>query len=163
MLGTIDWIVIGIYFLMLIGIVLWASRKQDSTEDYFLAGRNVGWFAIGASLFASNVGSEHIVGLAGQGASTGLAMAHWELHAWVMLMLGWIFVPFYYKSGVYTMPEFLERRFNSAARWILSLVSLAAYVLTKVSVTVFAGALVFKTLLPDTFGSPEMRFGWARF
>ena len=158
MLGTIDWIVIGIYFLMLVAIVWWASRKQDSTEDYFLAGRNVGWFAIGASLFASNVGSEHIVGLAGQGANTGLAMAHWELHAWLMLMLGWVFVPFYYQSGVYTMPEFLERRFNSAARWILSLVSLAAYVLTKVSVTVFAGALVFKTLLPDTFGSPEMAF-----
>ena len=158
MLGFVDWAIIAAYFLLLAGVVWWSSRKQDSTADYFLAGRNVGWFAIGASLFASNVGSEHIVGLAGAGASTGMAMAHWELHSWVLIMLAWIFVPFYYKSGVYTMPEFLERRFNSTARWILSLVSLAAYVFTKVSVTIYAGALVFKTLLPDTFGSPENAF-----
>lgn len=145
----IDWLVIGVYFSALVVVVWWSSRKQDTTEDYFLAGRNIGFFAIGASLFASNIGSEHIVGLAGQGTSSGMAMAHWELHAWVMIMLGWVFVPFYYRSGVYTMPEFLERRFNSTARWILSIVSLFAYVVTKVSVTVYAGALVFKTLLPE--------------
>lgn len=158
MLGMLDWAIIAAYFLILLGIVYWTSRRNESTDDYFLAGRNVGWFAIGASLFASNIGSEHIVGLAGAGVSTGMAMAHWELHAWVMIMLGWVFVPFYYKSGVSTMPEFLERRFGSTTRWILSLVSLAAYVLTKVSVTVYAGALVFKTLLPDTFGTPENAF-----
>jgi SSS family solute:Na+ symporter len=158
MLGMLDWAIIALYFLILLGIVYWTSRRNESTDDYFLAGRNVGWFAIGASLFASNIGSEHIVGLAGAGASTGMAMAHWELHAWVMIMLGWVFVPFYYKSGVSTMPEFLERRFGSTTRWILSLVSLAAYVLTKVSVTVYAGAIVFKTLLPDTFGTPENAF-----
>ena len=158
MLGTLDWAIIAIYFLILLGIVYWTSRRNESTDDYFLAGRNVGWFAIGASLFASNIGSEHIVGLAGAGASTGMTMAHWELHAWVMIMLGWIFVPFYYTSGVSTMPEFLERRFGATTRWILSLVSLAAYVLTKVSVTVYAGAIVFKTLLPETFGSPDNAF-----
>ncbi len=157
-LNVLDWTVVSIYFLVLIGVVWWSSRKQDTTEDYFLAGRNIGWFAIGASLFASNIGSEHIVGLAGSGANNGMAMAHWELHAWVMLMLGWIFVPFYYTSGVFTMPEFLEKRFNSKTRWILSLVSLGAYVLTKVSVTVYAGAVVFEVLLPDTFGSPENAF-----
>ncbi len=154
----VDWGVLGLYFLALLAVVWWSSRKQETSADYFLAGRNMGWFAIGASIFASNIGSEHIVGLAGQGASTGMAMAHWELHAWIALTLGWVFVPFYYQSGVYTMPEFLERRFNATARWILSLVSLAAYVFTKVSVTVYAGALVFKTLLPDTFGSPENAF-----
>lgn len=148
-LSSLDWIVIGIYFLGMIAIVWWSSRKQDTAEDYFLAGRNIGWFAIGASLFASNIGSEHIVGLSGQGAASGMAMAHWELHAWVMIMLAWVFVPFYYRSGVFTMPEFLERRFNSTTRWILSVVSLIAYVFTKVSVTVYAGALVFQTLLPD--------------
>ena len=158
MLGVIDWIVVAIYFLILIGIVYYTSRKQDSAEDYFLAGRNIGWFVIGASLFASNVGSEHIVGLAGSGATSGMGMAHWELHAWALIMLGWIFVPFYYTSGVSTMPEFLEKRFSSTTRWVLSLVSLAAYVLTKVSVTVYAGAIVFKTLLPETFGSPENAF-----
>jgi SSS family solute:Na+ symporter len=144
-----DWIVIGLYFLALAAVVFWSSRRQNTAADYFLASRNIGFFAVGASLFASNIGSEHIVGLSGQGASTGMAMAHWELHAWVMIMLAWVFVPFYYRSGVYTMPEFLERRFNSAARWILSIVSLVAYVFTKVSVTVYAGALVFKTLLPE--------------
>ena len=154
----IDWIVIAIYLGGLMVIVWRSSRKQETSTDYFLAGRNIGWFAIGASIFASNIGSEHIVGLAGQGASTGMAMAHWELHAWITLMLAWFFVPFYHRSGVFTMPEFLEKRFNSQARWILSLVSLAAYVFTKVSVTVYAGALVFKTLLPDTFGSPENAF-----
>lgn len=149
MLQSLDWMVIGAYFLGLIVVVWWSSRKQQTTADYFLAGRNVGWFAVGASLFASNIGSEHIVGLAGQGTQSGMAMAHWELHAWIMIMLAWVFVPFYYRSGVYTMPEFIEKRFNATARWMLSIVSLVAYVVTKVSVTVYAGAMVFEVLLPE--------------
>jgi len=157
-LTALDWGIVGIYFAALIGIVWWSSKKQDTTADYFLAGRNVGWFVIGASLFASNIGSEHVVGLAGQGAVSGMAMAHYELHAWIMVMLAWVFVPFYYRTGVYTVPEFLEKRFGSTTRWILSLVSLIAYVFTKVSVTVYAGAVVFSTLLPTTFGSPENAF-----
>ncbi len=157
-LTTFDWFVVAGYFLLLLGVALAVVRKQTDTTQYFLAGRNVGFFAIGASIFASNIGSEHIVGLAGQGASTGLAMAHYELHAWVVVLLAWVFVPFYYNAGVFTMPEFLEKRFGPRPRWILSLVSLAAYVLTKVSVTVYAGAVVFSTLLPDTFGSPENAF-----
>ncbi len=155
---TIDWFIIAAYFILIVGIVWWSSRKVQTSTDYFLAGRHIGWFVVGASLFASNIGSEHIVGLAGNGAHSGMAMAHWELHAWVMVLLAWVFVPFYYKAGVFTMPEFLERRFNSTTRWILSLVSLTAYVFTKVSVTVYAGALVFRTLLPDTFGSPDNAF-----
>ncbi|MCY4269002.1 MAG: sodium/solute symporter, partial [Gammaproteobacteria bacterium] len=154
----LDWLVIAAYFTALLGLVLAVTRRQQTSTDYFLAGRNVGFFAIGASIFASNIGSEHIVGLAGQGASTGLAMAHYELHAWIVVLLAWVFVPFYYQAGVFTMPEFLERRFGPKPRWILSLVSLAAYVLTKVSVTVYAGAIIFSTLLPDTFGSPEAAF-----
>ena len=154
----LDWFIIAAYFLLLVGIVWWSSRHQDTTTDYFLAGRNLSWFVVGCSLLASNIGSEHIVGLAGNGATSGMAMAHWELHAWIMLMLGWVFVPFYYRSGVFTMPEFLERRFDSRSRWTLSIVSLVAYIFTKVSVTVYAGAVVFMTLLPDTFGSPENAF-----
>lgn len=157
-LTALDWWVIGLYFATLLGIVLVASRRQKTSTDYFLAGRNIGFFAIGASIFASNIGSEHIVGLAGQGASTGMAMAHYELHAWIVVLLAWVFVPFYYQSRVLTIPEFLEKRFGPRPRWILSLVSLAAYVLTKVSVTVYAGALVFQALLPDTFGTPENAF-----
>ena len=148
-MAGLDWLVIAIYFLIMATIVLWSSKKQNTSADYFLAGRNIGWFAIGGSLFASNIGSEHIVGLAGSGAVSGMAMAHWEMHAWIMLMLGWIFVPFYYKANVFTMPEFLEKRFNKYVRWILSVVSLVAYVFTKISVTVYAGALVFQTILPD--------------
>lgn len=155
---TLDWLVIGAYLLLLLAVVATVTRRQNTPADYFLAGRNIGFFAIGASIFASNIGSEHIVGLAGQGASTGMAMAHYELHAWIVVLLAWVFVPFYYNSKVFTMPEFLERRFGPRPRWILSLVSLAAYVLTKVSVTVYAGALVFSTLLPDTFGTPQNAF-----
>lgn len=155
---VLDWIVVTLYFAGLIGVVWWSSKKQDTTKDYFLAGRNIGWFAIGASLFASNIGSEHVVGLAGQGATSGMAMAHYELHAWIMVLLAWVFVPFYYRTAVYTVPQFLEKRFNVTARLILSVVSLIAYVFTKVSVTVYAGALVFQTLLPDVFGSPENAF-----
>ena len=148
-----DWVVIGLYFTGIAGIVWWSARRQKSSADYFLASRNIGWFVIGASLFASNIGSEHIVGLAGSGAKSGVAMAHYELHAWCLLVLGWVFVPFYSRTAVYTMPEFLERRYNSTARWILSLVSLVAYVFTKVSVTVYAGGIVFQTLVPEgTFG-----------
>ena len=157
-LASLDWVVVAAYFMVLIGIVWWSSKKQDTTADYFLAGRNMGWFVIGASLFASNIGSEHVVGLAGQGAVSGMAMAHYELHAWLMVMLAWFFVPFYYRTGVYTVPEFLEKRFGPTTRWILSLVSLVAYIFTKVSVTVYAGAVVFSALLPDTFGTPENAF-----
>lgn len=157
-MSTLDWITVSAYFLLLVGIVRWSSQRQSTSTDYFLAGREIGWFVVGCSLLASNIGSEHIVGLAGNGATSGMAMAHWELHAWIMLLLGWVFVPFYYRSGVFTMPEFLERRFDSKTRWALSLVSLMAYVFTKVSVTVYAGAIVFQSLLPDTFGSPENAF-----
>src|SRR5918994_2547917 len=154
----LDWAVVGAYFVLVVWIVWRSSRHQNTAADYFLAGRHVSWFVVGCSLFASNIGSEHIVGLAGSGANNGMAQAHWELHAWVMIPLAWVFVPFYYRSGVFTMPEFLEKRFDSKARWVLSVVSLVAYVFTKVSVTVYAGAIVFQTLLPDTFGSPDNAF-----
>jgi len=154
----IDWFIIAAYFVVLASIAWYSSRQTSTTTDYFLAGRNLPWFVVGCSLLASNIGSEHIVGLAGNGATSGMAMAHWELHAWIMIMLAWVFVPFYYRSGVFTMPEFLERRFDKRSRWTLSIVSLVAYVFTKVSVTVYAGAVVFMTLLPDTFGSPENAF-----
>jgi SSS family solute:Na+ symporter len=159
----IDWLVIGAYFALIGGVAWWYGRNQKDTADYFLAGRNAGWITIGASIFTSNIGSEHIVGLAGQGAATGMAMAHWELHAWVLIMLAGLFVPFYYKSGVQTIPEFLEKRFSARTRWILSCVSLVAYVFTKVSVTVYAGAIVFQALLPEvslTIGGSTLNAFW---
>ncbi len=146
---SLDWVVISAYFGLIGWVAWWYGRHQKDTKDYFLAGRNAGWITIGASIFTSNIGSEHIVGLAGQGAATGMAMAHWELHAWVLIMLAGLFVPFYYKSGVETIPQFLEKRFSARTRWVLSVVSLVAYIFTKVSVTVYAGAIVFQALLPE--------------
>ena len=148
-MALIDWLVILGYFALLACVVVFTKRKQETSADFFLGGRSVGWLAIGASIFAANIGSEHLIGLAGSGAVAGLSQSHWEFHAWVLILMSWVFLPFYYKSGVSTMPEFLERRFGPKARWILSLVSLAAYVLTKISVTVFAGALFFETMLPE--------------
>src|SRR5688572_21608714 len=149
-LQTLDWIIILIYFLIVAGISYWAARKKkNSAEDYFLAGRHLGWFVVGASIFASNIGSEHLVGLAGSGATDGVALAHYELHAWCLLVLGWVMVPFYMRSRVFTMPEFLERRYNPQARTVLSIISLVAYVLTKIAVGIFAGGIVFSVLLPE--------------
>jgi solute:Na+ symporter, SSS family len=150
--ASLDWIVIGIYFALIAALAAWVmTRKQKTTEDYFLAGRNIGWFVVGASIFASNIGSEHVVGLAGAGAGGKIPMLIYELHAWLVITLGWVFLPFYIRSGVFTMPEFLERRFDSSTRWFLSVFSLVAYVLTKVSVTVYAGGIVISSLLQIDF------------
>lgn len=150
--ATLDWIVIALYFILLAGVAVWViGRGSETTEDYFLAGRNLGWFVVGASIFASNIGSEHVVGLAGAGAGGKIPMLIYELHAWIVLLLGWVFLPFYIRSGVFTMPEFMERRFDSRTRWFLSVFSLVAYVLTKVSVTVYAGGVVISSLLRIDF------------
>ncbi len=152
-MGTLDWIVIGVFFMALIGIIWWVvSQKSNNSEDYFLGGRDATWIAIGASIFASNIGSEHLIGLAGAGASSGMAMAHWEIQGWMILILGWVFVPFYTRSMVLTMPEFLERRYNTQSRTLLSIISLVSYVMTKVAVTVYAGGLVFQ----QVFGIEEL-------
>ena len=146
----LDWLMIGLYFCMLVGIAWWVARKgKDNATDYFLAGRNLGWWVVGASIFMSNIGSEHIVGLAGSGAKDGVAMAHYELHAWCLLVLAWVFVPFYARSLVFTMPEFLERRFSVGSRYVLSIVSLVTFVVSKIAVGIFAGGVVFATLLPE--------------
>jgi SSS family solute:Na+ symporter len=149
-LQTLDWITLSLYFALIMGVAWWVIRKRkDTAADYFLAGRNLGWWLVGASIFASNIGSEHLVGLAGTGATDGVAMAHYELHAWCLLVLAWIFVPFYARSLVFTMPEFLERRFSSHSRYVLSIVSLITFVVSKMAVGIFAGGVVFATLLPE--------------
>ncbi|MCJ7448408.1 MAG: sodium:solute symporter [Bacteroidales bacterium] len=152
-MGALDWIVLGLFCLGLVGIIIWVTRqKAETSTDYFLAGRDATWLAIGASIFASNIGSEHLVGLAGAGASSGMAMAHWEMHGWIILILGWFFVPFYARSGVFTMPEFLEKRYTKGSRSVLSIISLVSYIFTKVAVTVYAGGIVFK----QVFGIESM-------
>jgi len=161
---TLDWLVIAGYFALLLGVAGWVILTgRDTADDYFLAGRNLGWWVVGASIFASNIGSEHLVGLAGSGATDGVAMAHYELHAWCLLVLAWVMVPFYMRSRVFTMPEFLERRFSPANRWLLSVISLVAYVLTKIAVGIFAGGVVFSVLLPELRWGRWIASGSARF
>ena len=151
-----DWAVIGIYFALVFGVAIWATtrerRGKGTPADYFLAGRDAGWFLVGGSLFASNIGSEHLVGLAGTGAASGVAVAQFEILASViLLLLGWVFVPFYLSTGVFTMPEFLERRYSRGARWYLAMISIVGYVLTKISVTIAAGGIVFEALMGIDF------------
>jgi SSS family solute:Na+ symporter len=155
-LETLDWVVVALYFLAVFGVAFGAAWRQkagrETSAGYFLAGRNVGWFVIGASLFASNIGSEHLVGLAGAGASSGVVLGQYEVQAsLILLILGWVFVPFYLKTGVFTMPEFLERRYSPSARWYLAVVSIVGYVLTKISVTIAAGGIVFTSLMGLNF------------
>src|SRR5512136_3337499 len=165
-LQTLDWITLSLYFCLIIGVAWWVIRRRKKTAaDYFLAGRNLSWWIIGASIFASNIGSEHVVGLAGSGAADGVAMAHYELHAWCLLLLGWVFVPFYMRSQVFTMPEFLERRFSPASRYVLSIVSLITFVISKIAVGIFAGGVVFSTLLPEVhlnLGTAHLNESWLR-
>ncbi len=147
-LSTADLFVIGLYFCLVFAIGFYFSRKERTSTDYFLAGRNVGWFAIGASLFVSNISTEHFIGLAGSGASSGLAVGHFEwLACFMLLILGWVFVPFYLRSNVFTMPEFLERRFNRACATYLASISILAYVFTKISVHLYAAAVVLERVV----------------
>jgi SSS family solute:Na+ symporter len=148
--SALDWVLILAYFAVLLGVAWWVVLKgKDTAADYFLAGRNLGWWLVGASIFASNIGSEHVVGLAGSGAADGVALAHYELHAWCLLVLGWVFVPFYMRSMVFTMPEFLERRFSARSRYLLTVVSLVSFIVSKIAVGIFAGGIVFGALMPD--------------
>src|SRR5215470_17417587 len=163
-LTGLDWSMIVLYFGILACVAWWVVRKsKDTATDYFLAGRNLSWWIIGASIFASNIGSEHVVGLAGSGAADGVAMAHYELHAWCLLVLAWVFVPFYMRSQVFTMPEFLERRFSPASRYVLSIVSIITFIVSKIAVGIFAGGVVFGTLFPElqiTIGGATIDSFW---
>ncbi len=145
-----DALIIAVYFIAVFGVGFYHSRNKDNTTEYFLAGKHIGWFALGATLFSTNIGSEHVIGLAGSGASSGLAVGTYEWSAsFCLLLLGWLFIPQYLRSGVFTMPEFLERRFSPGARWYLTTVSLLAYILTKISVALFAAGILAREI-----------FGW---
>src|SRR5712664_3173165 len=147
-LAGIDIAIIAVYFVIIFAIGFYFARKERTSEDYFLASRNVGWFAIGASLFVSNISTEHFIGLAGSGASSGLAVGHFEWLACIMvLILGWVFVPFYLRSNVFTMPEFLELRFNRSCAVYLAGISILAYIFTKISVHLYAAAIVLERVV----------------
>ena len=153
----LDWVII-IVGIMAIAWAVWRSVQKDkrlqqgaNSEDY-LFGKGEPWYIIGAAIFAANIGSEHLVGLAGTGAKAGVGMAHWEMQGWMILILGWLFVPFYQlmnnKMGkIITMPDFLKYRYTPATGSWLSIITLIAYVLTKVSVTAFTGGIFMESLL----------------
>jgi solute:Na+ symporter, SSS family len=146
--APLDWAIVGLYFLVNTAICIWAAMaREKDTTDYFLASRSAGWFLIGSSIFASNIGAEHLVGLAGSGASSGMAFAHWEMHSYLCIVLGWVFAPFYLRANIFTTPEFLEKRYSPATRTFLSGIFLVSYILTKASVTIFAGAFAIQTVL----------------
>jgi SSS family solute:Na+ symporter len=146
--NNLDWFVIVLFGLGMIATVWYSMlKKNESGKDYFLSGRDANWLQIGSSIFSSNIGSEHLVGLAGAGFLTGMAMAHWEMHGWLILVLGWVFVPLYDRMKIFTMPEFLELRFSRGSRNVLSLLTIASLVLTKIAATIYAGDVVVRTLL----------------
>ncbi len=147
-LTTIDWITIAIYFGVVFAVGFWFTRGERTSTDYFLAGRNALWFAVGASIFSTNIGSEHLIGLAGSGADSGLAVGAYEMSAvFCILILAWVFLPYYLGSRVFTMPEYLEKRFNAGCRWTMTMISIFAYIFTKISVALFAGALLIKVVI----------------
>jgi len=151
-MAFLDWTIIALFIMALIGICIWVMKnKTGNTSDFFLSGRSETWLTVGAAIFAANIGSEHLVGLAGAGAENGMAMAHWEMQGWMILILGWVFVPFYAHSKVFTMPEFLSRRFNQNTSSTLSIITLISYVLTKVSVTAFTGGIFLETIMGIDF------------
>ena len=144
-LANLDLAIIGAYFLIVFGIGFYFSRRERTSEEYFLAGRDIGWFFIGASLFVSNISTEHFIGLSGTGASSGLAVGHFEwLACLILLILGWVFVPFYLRSNVFTMPQFLERRFSRQCAVYLAGISIVAYIFTKISVQLYAASVVLE-------------------
>src|ERR1700754_1595944 len=146
--NSADWLVVAVFVVVMVAIVLYAMRsKAQSGKDYFLSSRDSNWLQIGTSIFSSNIGSEHLVGLAGAGVATGMAMAHWEIQSWLILVLGWVFVPLYDRMKVFTMPEYLELRFSRGSRNVLSLLTITSLVLTKIAVTIYAGDVVVRTLL----------------
>ena len=160
-LEPIDVVLIALYFVMVaavgVGFCIKERRQQQTsragnTDDFFLAGRSMTWPAVGLSLFVSNIGSEHMLGLAGSAAKGGIAVGWYEWSAGLhILVLGWIFAPIYIRSGVATLPEYIERRYSKRLRAMLSCISLFIYVFTKLSVSVFSGATVLRSV-----------FGWNR-
>ena len=143
--SQIDLLVLVAYLIIVLSLGFYYSRRSDENySDYFLAGRNIGWFTVGISIFATNISSEHFIGLAGSGSTRGLAVGQIELMAiFTLIFLGWILAPIYLKAGVVTVPEFLEKRFDRKIRKMFAGFSIAIYIFTKILVSLFAAGLLF--------------------
>ncbi len=144
----LDSLIILVYLVVVLSLGFYFSSKKDqSYEDYFLAGKKMGWITVGLSIFATNISSEHFIGLAGSGAARGLAVGQFELMAvFTLILLGWLIAPIYIKSGVVTTPEFLEKRFDPSLRKPFAAISIVIYILAKISVSLFAGGILFERM-----------------
>ncbi|KAL5011332.1 hypothetical protein ScPMuIL_009883 [Solemya velum] len=162
-----DFVVIAGYFVFVLSVGIWSARKnRGSAGGYFLAGRNMHWIPVGASLFASNIGSIHFVGLAGSGAASGIAIGLYELNAmYIILLLGYIFLPVYMASGVFTMPEYLKLRFGGTRIQVyLAVLALLVYIFTKISADLYAGAIFIEQSLKwDLYGAILLLLGISAF
>ncbi|XP_018410666.1 PREDICTED: sodium/myo-inositol cotransporter [Nanorana parkeri] len=146
-----DIAIVALYFVLVLCLgffAMWKSNRS-TVSGYFLAGRSMTWAAVGASLFVSNIGSEHFIGLSGSGAASGFAVGAWELNALLLLqLLGWVFIPVYIRSGVYTMPEYLSKRYGGHRIQVYyAVLSLILYIFTKLSVDLYSGALFIQESL----------------
>lgn len=149
-LTLLDWIAFFGFLILVIVVSLWASRKDKNEDDYFLAGRNLSWWLIGFSLIASNISSEHFVGMSGQGFSLGLAIASYEWMAAVTLVVvALFFLPHFLRKGIYTIPEFLEYRYDTRARTIMAIFMLLAYVVVAMAAVLYSGAFALERIFPE--------------
>ncbi|XP_058509908.1 sodium/myo-inositol cotransporter 2 [Solea solea] len=150
-LVPVDIVVLVIYFLLVLAVGFWSMwrTKRSTVDGYFLAGKSMTWWPVGASLFASNIGSGHFIGMAGSGAAAGIGAIAYEWNGMLMvLLLGWLFLPIYIASGVTTMPEYLQRRFGGRrTQLFIAVLSLFIYIFTKISVDMYAGALFIQLAL----------------
>ena len=136
-----------VFIALVIGISLYASRKEDNSEDYFLAGRRLTWWLIGISLIASNISSEHFVGMSGQGFSLGLAIASYEwMAALALVVVGLVLLPRFLRVGIYTLPEFLEYRYNKKAKLVMACFMLTFYILVTMATVLYSGALALRSI-----------------
>jgi SSS family solute:Na+ symporter len=148
-ISRLDLIVIIAYLLGIMFIGIWVGfRRHASSQQYFLAGKSLGWFSIGAALFASNISTIHLVGLAAAGADVGMVMGNFEwMASFCLIILGLVFAPFYFKSRISTLPEFLERRYSPQARTFLAFVAITGALLIHIGISIFAGAKLFESFL----------------
>jgi solute:Na+ symporter, SSS family len=146
-LSTLDIAAFVAFILFVLGVSLYAGRKEETDEDYFLAGRNLSWWLIGFSLLASNISTEHFVGMAGRGYELGLAIASYEWMAAVTLVIvALFFLPRFLRSGIFTIPEFLEHRYDARARTLMAVLMMVIYIFVALAAVLYSGALALQQI-----------------
>jgi SSS family solute:Na+ symporter len=150
--GFIDYLVFAAYAVLILGVGLWVSREKDghqkNAEDYFLASKSLPWWAIGSSLIAANISAEQFIGMSGSGFALGLAIASYEwMAAFTLIIVGKYFLPIFIEKGIYTIPEFVEKRFSTNLKTILAIFWIALYVFVNLTTVLYLGGLAIETIL----------------